>query len=319
MIRTKMRSIRNWSLYLLCLMIVGACAKVVDVNLPAGEKGDKGPNGMNSYELWKQAVLEGKIKGANKDNVEFVDYVKYVQGAGGVAGESAYDMWVRLVKAGEVDNPYSVTDPKSKWPATEIEVTDFWKFLSGGAIYIDKETGNWVIGSRNTGVKAQGNQGAPGAPATPPTVEIKNGNWWVNGVDMGVRAEARDGQNGQNGETPTLEVSDKGKWIINGVETEHDAKGKDAAPFVVTIDEKTRHWKVGTQDLGPAFGEPGTKGTDGKDGKSAYELWKDYISTGNVDNPAKPGQKWDKNKNSMTDFWHFLTKKDPTPAETPAP
>lgn len=63
----------------------------------------------------------------------------------------------------------------------------------------------------------------------------------------------------------------------------------------------------------PAFGKDGKDGRDGKDGangangKSAYELWKEYISSGDVDNPHNPDQKWPADRNKQTDFWDFLT------------
>ena len=40
-------------------------------------------------------------------------------------------------------------------------------------------------------------------------------------------------------------------------------------------------------------------------GKSAYELWKEYIASGEVDNPHKPDQKWPADRNKQTDFWIF--------------
>lgn len=54
-------------------------------------------------------------------------------------------------------------------------------------------------------------------------------------------------------------------------------------------------------------GQDGKPGKDGKDGKNAYEVWKELISGGNVDNPLKPGEKWPADENSMQDFYRFLT------------
>lgn len=49
------------------------------------------------------------------------------------------------------------------------------------------------------------------------------------------------------------------------------------------------------------------KGKDGSNGKSAYNEWKEYISSGKVEDPHQKGQYWNPNKNSLQDFWYFLT------------
>ena len=56
-----------------------------------------------------------------------------------------------------------------------------------------------------------------------------------------------------------------------------------------------------------ANGTNGTNGKDGANGQSAYDQWKELVETGNVDNPHKAGEKWDKAKNSPADFFDFLT------------
>ena len=37
-------------------------------------------------------------------------------------------------------------------------------------------------------------------------------------------------------------------------------------------------------------------GTNGNNGKSAYELWKETVGTGNMNDPKNPGQKWPSDK-----------------------
>lgn len=59
-----------------------------------------------------------------------------------------------------------------------------------------------------------------------------------------------------------------------------------------------------------AKGDKGDKGDSGTAGKSAYEVWKEFIASGEVEDPHNPGQKWDKNKNTVQDFWIFLTGKN---------
>lgn len=54
-------------------------------------------------------------------------------------------------------------------------------------------------------------------------------------------------------------------------------------------------------------GEDGLDGEDGDSGKSAYRLWVEYISSGNVENPHNPDEKWNASRNKMEDFWDFIT------------
>ena len=45
-------------------------------------------------------------------------------------------------------------------------------------------------------------------------------------------------------------------------------------------------------------------------GKSAYELWKETVGTGNMNDPKNPGQKWPSDKVSEYDFFNYLAGKD---------
>lgn len=54
-------------------------------------------------------------------------------------------------------------------------------------------------------------------------------------------------------------------------------------------------------------GADGKDGKDGRDGLSAYEVWMEYISSGDVDDPQNPGAKWSPSRNSLKDFFTFLT------------
>ena len=51
-------------------------------------------------------------------------------------------------------------------------------------------------------------------------------------------------------------------------------------------------------------------GTNGNNGKSAYELWKETVGTGNMNDPKNPGQKWPSDKVSEYDFFNYLAGKD---------
>lgn len=51
-------------------------------------------------------------------------------------------------------------------------------------------------------------------------------------------------------------------------------------------------------------------GTNGNNGKSTYELWKETVGTGNINDPKNPGQKWPSDKVSEYDFFNYLAGKD---------
>lgn len=59
--------------------------------------------------------------------------------------------------------------------------------------HIDSATGNWFIGTVNTGVKARGTDGVT------PTIGA-NGNWHIGSNDTGVKAKGIDGKDGIDGE-----------------------------------------------------------------------------------------------------------------------
>lgn len=66
-----------------------------------------------------------------------------------------------------------------------------------------------------------------------------------------------------------------------------------------------------------ADGKNGINGVDGVNGKSAYEVWKDYIATGDVAHPLYPNVKWNPSQNSLPDFWLFLTGASGQNGQTP--
>jgi len=74
--------------------------------------------------------------------------------------------------------------------------------------------GNWFINNTDTGVRAEGRDGAT------PNISIgSNGNWFINNVDTGVKAR------GENGATPT--IGSNGNWFIDNVDTGIRAEGRD--------------------------------------------------------------------------------------------
>lgn len=80
--------------------------------------------------------------------------------------------------------------------------------------HIDATTGNWFIGTTNTGVKAQGpagqngsdgkpgsngSDGKPGADGVTPHIDSTTGHWFVGSTDTGVSARGPQGEQGSPG------------------------------------------------------------------------------------------------------------------------
>lgn len=306
----------KWYGIAVCLLIA-ACTDV-DITMPKGPKGD---TGLSAYEFWKEKVADGTVDWP-KDRTEVADFFKYLKGndgKDGKDGKSAFDQWKDMIADGSVDNPHN---PGSKWPAGNNTVQDFWYFLTGatgesGQTPHIGDNGHWFVGNEDTGIAAQGEAGKDGAngkDAVPPTVTIgDNDHWFVNGVDTGKKATGTDGKDGVS---PTVTIGGNGNWFVDGTDTGKKAVGADGKSPEVAIGENGNWYINGTDTGKPSFGKDGkdgtngtngTNGANGTNGKSAYELWKEYIASGEVDNPHKPDQKWPADRNKQTDFWDFLT------------
>lgn len=297
----------QWYGIAVCLLMA-ACTDV-DITMPKGPKGD---TGLSAYEFWKEKVADGTVDWP-KDRTEVADFFKYLKGNDGKDGKSAFDQWKDMIADGSVDNPHN---PGSKWPAGNNTVQDFWYFLTGatgesGQTPHIGDNGHWFVGNEDTGIAAQGEAGKDGAngkDAVPPTVTIgANDHWFVNGVDTGKKATGTDGKDGVS---PTITIGGNGNWFVDGTDTGKKAVGADGKSPEVAIGENGNWYINGTDTGKPSFGKAGkdgTNGANGANGKSAYELWKEYIASGEVDNPHKPDQKWPADRNKQTDFWDFLT------------
>lgn len=297
----------QWYGIAVCLLMA-ACTDV-DITMPKGPKGD---TGLSAYEFWKEKVADGTVDWP-KDQTEVADFFKYLKGNDGKDGKSAFDQWKDMIADGSVDNPHN---PGSKWPAGNNTVQDFWYFLTGatgesGQTPHIGDNGHWFVGNEDTGIAAQGEAGKDGAngkDAVPPTVTIgANDHWFVNGVDTGKKATGTDGKDGVS---PTITIGGNGNWFVDGTDTGKKAVGADGKSPEVAIGENGNWYINGTDTGKPSFGKAGkdgTNGANGANGKSAYELWKEYIASGEVDNPHKPDQKWPVDRNKQTDFWDFLT------------
>ena len=62
--------------------------------------------------------------------------------------------------------------------------------------HIDPTTGNWFIGTENTGVKAQGPAGENGLT---PHIDSSSGNWFIGTEDTEVHARGEKGEKGETG------------------------------------------------------------------------------------------------------------------------
>ena len=195
-----------------------------------GEKGDKGEDGLSSYQLWKEFIANGDVadphnpeqtwpasKNSEKDFWDFLtgrdgqtphvgengnwwigNQDAGIKAAGrdgldGKDGMSAYELWKQMVAQEEAD-----------WPKDQITQSDFFMYLKGkdgvdGITPHVGANGNWYVGSTDTGVSAKGEKGDDGLT---PYVG-NNGNWWLGDTDTQIPAKGKDG------ETPVIK---DGNW-----------------------------------------------------------------------------------------------------------
>lgn len=318
-----MKIARSFSLSMLTAVLTGclmySCTEV-DISMPKGPKGDKGDTGLSAYEFWKEKVADGTIEWPKNETSE-TDYFKFLKGKDGKDGKdgkSAYELWKEYISGGTVPDPHN---PGSLWNPSDNTLQHFWHYLTGatgenGQTPHIGDNGNWWIGQTDTGVPARGEDGKPGEPgkdAVPPVVTIgANGNWFIDGVDTGKPSKGENGEDGKDGKTPVVTIGDNGNWFIDGKDTGKPAVGKDGKSPEVAIGENG-NWFIDGKDTGkPAYGKDGKPGADGepgadgKNGKSAYELWKEEVATGKLEDPHNPGHYWNTSNNSLNHFWQFL-------------
>lgn len=53
--------------------------------------------------------------------------------------------------------------------------------------------------------------------------------------------------------------------------------------------------------------ETGPAGTPGQPGRSAYEVWKEAVGKGTIDDPHRAGQKWPATDNDIPSYWRYLS------------
>ena len=141
--------------------------------------------------------------------------------------------------------------------------------------HIDETTKHWMIGSTDTGVVAegqqgpqgtqgiqgtqgpqgeqgpQGTQGTPGSDGITPHIDSTTGNWFIGSTDTGVHAQGPQGTQGIQG--------------TQGPQGTQGTAGSDG--ITPHIDSTTNHWMLGTTDTGVnATGPQGPQGTQGIQG-----------------------------------------------------
>ena len=314
----------------------------------------KGADGLSAYEIWVKAVTDGTI--VHEGGTAVTEYFKYLkgekgdkgadgktptiggngnwfidgkdtgvkaQGDPGTNGLSAYELWLKDVATGTLQDP---KNPDTTWPKDKTAMADFYDYLTGpkgddGLVPYIGGNGNWFIGKTDTGVPAKGRDGLNGTDgksayeiwkALAQTGDLDDphnpGTKWdktrVSADDFWAYLSGVDGKDGKDGLTPAIGAN--GNWFIGKTDTGVPAKGQDGA--TPTVGENG-NWFIGAKDTGvPAKGKDGAVG---KDGLSAYELWvKDVKSAAGLEDPHNPGTKWDPAKTTPADFWRYLQGRD---------
>ena len=202
--------------------------------------------------------------------------------------------------------------------------------------------GHWWIGDTDTGIAAQGVRGEKGEKGDPGEKgkDGRDGADGKDGRDGTNGTNGRDGQNGRDGVSP--HIGDNGNWFVGTTDTGIAARGQNgndgaagASAYELwqqdvksgkVHDKEGQPWSKDRTTMADFYaylsgadgrdgrdGRDGTNGTNGRDGingKSAYELWKETIATGQVDDPKAPGTKWPAERNSEADFFNFLAGRD---------
>ncbi len=308
-----------------------------------GEKGDKGDNGLSAYEMWKGMVSQGDVanphdpskkwpkdsntepdfwnflvgrdgntpyigsngnwfignndtgvgakgeKGAKGDKGEKGD--DGVNGLNGKDGKSAYEQWKNLVEDGTIS-----------WDGGK-EIEQFFLYLKGAK------------GDKGD----QGEKGEDGQDGLTPRIG-ENGNWWIGDTDTNIKAagdKGDKGDKGDQGETGATGADGKSAYQLwkDDVAAGKITDPKTGEVWPATDSTQTDFYRYlrgadGAKGAQGDKGDKGEKGAKGDNGLSAYEMWKEMVSNGDVDNPHDPGEKWPADKNTEPDFWNFLIGRD---------
>ena len=185
---------------------------------------------------------------------------------------------------------------------------------------------------------ANGRDGRDGTDGRTPF--IRDGHWWIGDTDTGIAAQGVRGEKGEKGDPGekgkdgrdgvSPHIGDNGNWFIGTTDTGIAARGQNgndgaagASAYELwqqdvksgkVHDKEGQPWSKDRTTMADFYaylsGADGRDGRDGINGKSAYELWKETIATGQVDDPKTPGTKWPAERNSEADFFNFLAGRD---------
>ena len=234
-----------------------------------------------------------------------------IQGVSGVPGKTAYEIWKEYIASGEVEDPAA---PGSKWDPGRNTVYDFFTFLVG-------PKGDDGLSSYEVWIEAVERHTIDYTGS----VTIVDYFKYLEGKDG---KDGRDGRDGKDGLVPY--IGDNGNWFIGDEDTGVPARGDKGEKgdgglsayeiwkMSVLSDEGLPNPGNGVYDVGEYPYWPADAvseadfylylhGVKGDDGKSAYEVWKEYISSGDVENPQIPGTLWDPDDNTLQDYYEFLT------------
>jgi len=119
----------------------------------------------------------------------------------------------------------------------------------GGTVTICRETGNWFINGENTGIPAQGTDGASGT-----IIEIRYGYWYIDGEPTGKAIQGSAGASG------TIIEIRYGYWYIDGEPTGKAVQGPAGTPGSV-VEIRYGYWYIDDKPTGiPVQGPQGNDG-----------------------------------------------------------
>lgn len=275
-----------------------------------GRDGLDGKDGLSAYEQWRQLVGQGATDWP-KDQTSMNDFFLFLKGRDGANGITPHVGTNGHWFVGSTDTGVTAQGPKGDNGTNGRDGKD------GLSPYVGTN-GNWWVRTTDTGVAAKGKDGRDGTNGTngrdgqngrdgvSPHIG-DNGNWFIGTIDTGIAAR---GQNGNDGAAGASAYELWQQDVKNG--KVHDKEGQPWSKDRTTMADFYAYLSGadGRDGRDGRDGVDGTNGRDGINGKSAYELWKETIATGQVDDPKTPGTKWSAERNTEADFFNFLAGRD---------
>ena len=224
-----------------------------------GEQGEQGIQGIQGVQgIQGERGLQGEhgVKGDDGIGISGIEFEETDEN-----GNNVYNIYTTD------ENSYQLVSPRGPSGQDGQDGTDGAPGLPGAdgqdgiTPHIDVTTGNWFVGSTDTGIHAQGQQGIQGpagqdgqdgqngtngtngVDGITPHIDSTNKHWMIGTEDTGIVAEGQDGRDGTNG--------------TNGT------NGTDGADGITPhIDSTTGNWFIGDENTGVhAQGPQGVPGT----------------------------------------------------------